>query len=196
MYLLLVRVLNSLFMFYRNNLYNVTVYYGGHFVHVPYFAYTSNVSKVYKHIDFENLSVNDLKMSFAAVVGDFDSLYYKASDSQIYLLNDENKPGIIELSKECGYNIKLCVYHVSRSNESDEERDGYECSDEEYVRIRKDSREERKKMDAFEREANLNEMLGMEYDDTSGSDGEFYPSSEESDEGERAGRVLSPVVRR
>ena len=107
MYLLLTRVLNNLFVFYRNNLYNVTVYYGGHFVHVPYFAYTSNVSKVYKHIDFENLSVNDLKMRFAAVVGDFDSLYYKAADSQIYLLNAENKPGIIELSKECGYNIKL-----------------------------------------------------------------------------------------
>ncbi|XP_074363780.1 uncharacterized protein LOC141704441 [Apium graveolens] len=37
-------------------------------------------------------------------------------------------------------------------------------------------------MDELEREANLHEMSGMEYDDSTGSDEGFYPSSEESDE--------------
>ena len=133
---------------------------------------------MYKHIDFENLSVNDLKMCFAAVVGEFDSLYYKTPDMKIHLVNAENKPQLIELSKECSYNIVLYVYHVSPANESDEERDGYQCSDDEYAEIRKACREEKNKMDELEREANLNEMLDMEYDDTSESDEGFYPSNE------------------
>ena len=59
-------------------------------------------------------------MWIAAVVGDFDCHYYKASDLNIYLANAENNPGLIELSKEYGYSIVLYVYHVSPSNESDE----------------------------------------------------------------------------
>ncbi|KAK1398054.1 hypothetical protein POM88_007917 [Heracleum sosnowskyi] len=58
-----------------DRVYNVFLYYGGYFVHVPFESYTSSVRKVYKHIDSENLSINDLKLCFGPAVGEFDSLY-------------------------------------------------------------------------------------------------------------------------
>ncbi|KAL1825690.1 hypothetical protein ACET3Z_012468 [Daucus carota] len=60
---------------------------------------------------------------------------------------DENQTTGDETTKEYGYSIVLYVYHVSPANESDEGRDGYKCSDDEFVKIKKDSKEERKKMD-------------------------------------------------
>ncbi|KAK1369425.1 hypothetical protein POM88_035517 [Heracleum sosnowskyi] len=165
-----------------DRVYNVFMYYGGYFVHVPFESYTSSVRKVYKHIDLENLSINDLKLCFGPVVGEFDSLYFKTPDLKIVLLNEESKPALIELSKDCGYNIVLYVYHVTPVNpDSDIERDDYGCSDDEFVEIRKACREEKKKMDEYEIEANLGETDEFE---VGGSelDREFYPSSEESDE--------------
>ncbi|KAK1378082.1 hypothetical protein POM88_024826 [Heracleum sosnowskyi] len=164
-----------------DKVYNMFLYYGGYFVHVPFESYTSSVRKVYKHIDLENLSINDLKLCFAPVVGEFDSLYFKTPDLKIVLLNEESKPALIELSKDCGYNIVLYMYHVTPVNpDSDIERDDYGCSDDEFVEIRKACREEKKKMDEYEMEANLGETDEFEVD--SESDREFYPSSEESDE--------------
>ena len=74
------------------------------------------------------------------------------------------------------------MYHVSPpESESDIERDeedGYGCSDDEYVELRKKNREEKKKMDEAERLADL----GDDGVDSSESDGAYYPSSEESDD--------------
>ncbi|KAK1352426.1 hypothetical protein POM88_053365 [Heracleum sosnowskyi] len=58
----------------QNKLFEVTLYYGGHFVHVPYESYTSHVKKVQNDIDFENISMDELKLCFGAVIGiDFDA---------------------------------------------------------------------------------------------------------------------------
>ncbi|KAK1379424.1 hypothetical protein POM88_026168 [Heracleum sosnowskyi] len=136
----------------QNKLFEVTLYYGGHFVHVPYESYTSHVKKVQNDIDFENISMDELKLCFGAVIGEFDSLYFRTPELRIYLLNVESKPKLIELSKAVGYKIVLYVYHVSLpSDDSDRERDGYCYSDEEFAEIRKASREEKKKMDEFEK---------------------------------------------
>ncbi|KAK1403501.1 hypothetical protein POM88_003106 [Heracleum sosnowskyi] len=160
----------------------VTLYYGGHFVHVPYESFTSHVKKVRNDIDFENISMDELKLCFGVAIGEFDSLYFRTPELRIYLLNVESKPKLIELSKAVGYKIVLYVYHVSLpSDDSDSERDGYCYSDEEFAEIRKASGEEKKKMDEFEKESNLAEMYEMEFED-SDSDRGFYPSSEESDE--------------
>ncbi|KAK1373741.1 hypothetical protein POM88_029934 [Heracleum sosnowskyi] len=141
-----------------NRVYNVIVYYGGYFVHVSFESYTSSVRKVYKHIDLENLSINDLKLCFGAFVGEFDSLYFKTSGLKIVLLNEESKPAVIKLSKECGYNIVLYMYHVTHVNgDSNTEMDDYACSDDEFVEIRKACREEKMKMNEYEIEANLGE---------------------------------------
>ncbi|KAL8147890.1 hypothetical protein AgCh_005279 [Apium graveolens] len=95
---------------------------------------------------------------------------------KFYLLNAESKPVLIELGKKCANNIVLNVYHVIvPTDESNMERD---CSDDEFVEIRKSSREEKKKMDEHEREANLNEMY--ESDEDSELDKGFYCG--ESDE--------------
>ncbi|KAK1393629.1 hypothetical protein POM88_012685 [Heracleum sosnowskyi] len=144
----------------QNKLYEVTLYYGGDFVHVPYESYTSHVKKVHNDIDFENISMDELKLCFGATIGEFDSLYFRTPELRISLLNAESKPKLIELNRE---------------------RDGYCYSDEEFAEIRKASREEKKKMDEFEKESNLAEMYEMEFED-SDSDRGFYPSSEESDE--------------
>ncbi|KAK1379510.1 hypothetical protein POM88_026254 [Heracleum sosnowskyi] len=163
-----------------DRVYNVILYYGGYFVHVPFESYTSNVRKVYKHIDLENLSINDLKLCFGPAVGEFDSLYFKTPDLKIVLLNEESKSALTELSKDYGYNIVFYVYHVTPVNpDSDIERDDYGCSDDEFVEIRKACREEKKKMDEYEIKANLGET--DEFEVGSESDREFYPSSEESD---------------
>ncbi|KAK1363518.1 hypothetical protein POM88_039079 [Heracleum sosnowskyi] len=56
----------------QNKLYEVTLYYGGHFVHVPYESYTSHVKKVHNDINFENISMDELKLCFGAAIGEFD----------------------------------------------------------------------------------------------------------------------------
>ncbi|KAL1803167.1 hypothetical protein ACET3Z_001691 [Daucus carota] len=94
------------------NLYNVELYYGGHFVHVPYESYTSNVKRVYKNVDLEKLSIDELKSCFKGPVGEFDSLFFRSPELKIYLLNAESKPVLIELSKNCGNVVKLYVYHM------------------------------------------------------------------------------------
>ncbi|KAK1364692.1 hypothetical protein POM88_040253 [Heracleum sosnowskyi] len=140
----------------QNKLYKVTLYYGGHFVHVPYESYTSHVKKVRNDIDFENISMDELNLCFGAAIGEFDSLYLRTPELRIYLLNVESKPKLIELSKAVGYKIVVYVYHVSLPNDdSDRERDGYCYSYEEFAEIRKTSRDEKKKMDEFEKESNL-----------------------------------------
>ncbi|KAK1360002.1 hypothetical protein POM88_044476 [Heracleum sosnowskyi] len=96
-------------------------------------------------IDFENISMDELKLCFGVAIGEFDSLYFRTPELKIYLLNAESKPKLIEL------------------------------------KIRKASREEKKKMDEFEKESNLAEMYETEFED-SDSDKGFYPNSEESDE--------------
>ncbi|KAK1393735.1 hypothetical protein POM88_012791 [Heracleum sosnowskyi] len=129
----------------QNKLYEVTLYYGGHFVHVPYESYTSHVKKVRNDIDFENISMDELKLCFGVAIGEFDSLYFRTPELRIYLLNAESKPKLIELSKAAGYKIMLYVYHVTLPNDdSDREMDGYCYSDEEFAEIRKASREEKK----------------------------------------------------
>ena len=136
-----IRVLNF-FTFNRKNLYNVELYYGGHFVHVPYESYTSNVKRVYKNVDLEKLSIDELKSCFKGPVGEFDSLYFRSPELKIYLLNAESKPVLIELSKNCGNVVKLYVYHVSLpTDDSDIER---EYSDDEFAEIRKSCRAEKK----------------------------------------------------
>lgn len=118
----------------RKKLYTVEVFYGGHFVHVPYFSYTSNLKKIYEDVDFENLTVTELKACFSDVVGEYDSLYVKGPEHKIYLLSPESKEILVE---NCDSKIVLHVYHVSPlESESDIERDeadGYGCSDDEYV---------------------------------------------------------------
>ncbi|KAL1826357.1 hypothetical protein ACET3Z_004769 [Daucus carota] len=81
--------------------YDVKLYYGGHFVQVPIYSYTSSQFKLYKNIDLENITVNDLKVFFGEIVGEFDSLYFGIDNGRLELLNNASKFEVIEYSRTC-----------------------------------------------------------------------------------------------
>lgn len=121
-----------------------TIIYGdsvlwGHFVHIPVFSYTANTRKIYQNVDLEGLSVQELKVCFSDILGEFDSLYYNLL-SGIRLLTRATKDEVIKLSKQCDYIATLYVYHqnpVGWDDDIDNFREDGAYSDEEFNEIRK-----------------------------------------------------------
>ncbi|WOG99883.1 hypothetical protein DCAR_0519239 [Daucus carota subsp. sativus] len=84
----------NFFTFNKKNLYNVELYYGGHFVHVPYESYTSSVKRVYKHVDLEKLSIDELKSCFKGPVGEKEGHKRdKCPDKHLYPEHSKGKKG-------------------------------------------------------------------------------------------------------
>ncbi|KAK1383452.1 hypothetical protein POM88_021187 [Heracleum sosnowskyi] len=156
------------FSFCWKKLYTVIVYYGGHFVHIPVFSYTTNTSKIYENVDLEELSVPELKVCVGDILGEFDSLYY-IFHTGIRLFTSTNKDKLVELSKQCDYTATFYVYHQTPTDwddDIDNFRDDGTYSDEEYNEIRKTTKEDRLRMEEFEKE----------YETNNGSESESYTS--------------------
>ncbi|KAK1383515.1 hypothetical protein POM88_021250 [Heracleum sosnowskyi] len=143
---------NSTYLMIR--LYTLNLHYEGHFVHIHVFSYTSNINKIIENVDLENWSIDELKNCGGDDVGEFDSLYY-VKGTGIALLNKESKAEVIEFSRACGNQCTLYVYHQTPNDESDEDIDYNYCSDEELIELRKTNKVEQKRMDEYERLANL-----------------------------------------
>lgn len=139
-----------MFSFHRTRLYTMNLYYGGNFVHILVFSYTSNMSKTIHNVDLENWSIDELKKCGGDALGEFDSLYYRKNYG-IAMLNKDSKAEVIEFSRACGNECTLYVYHQTPIDESDEDMDYLNCSDEELVELRKINRAEQEKIDEYER---------------------------------------------
>ncbi|KAK1365690.1 hypothetical protein POM88_041251 [Heracleum sosnowskyi] len=177
----------------RSNLYTVVVHYSGSFVHIPSKTYTSTTSKLFKDVDLQNMSVNDVKNFLGDIIGEWDSLFYKnMNNGAMKLLSPELKSVMLELAdgENRRYNnddndifIEGNIDFNSGSENvlRDEDRD---WSDEEFMKIRKNCREEILRINAYEKEANYeNEGNGEDSDSLHSSEGYNYAfSSEESDE--------------
>ncbi|KAK1404174.1 hypothetical protein POM88_003779 [Heracleum sosnowskyi] len=116
----------------QKKLYTVIVYYGGHFVHIPVFSYTTNTSKIYENVDLEELSVPELKVCVGDILGEFDSLYY-ILHTGIRLFTSTNKDELVELSKQCDYSATFYVYHQTPTDWDDDidnfrDNGTYNCS--------------------------------------------------------------------
>ncbi|WOH14286.1 hypothetical protein DCAR_0933805 [Daucus carota subsp. sativus] len=141
--------------------YDVKLYYGGHFVQVPTYSYTSSQFKLYKNIDLENITVNGLKVFLGEIVGEFDSLYFGIDNGRLELLNNASKFEVIEYSR---------TY----------------CSDEEFVQIKKKGKEDEQRLDELQNEKCNNEE-GSDSKDSYYSEDENdllneYTSEESDDE--------------
>ncbi|KAL8123103.1 hypothetical protein AgCh_011191 [Apium graveolens] len=139
----------------RKKLYTVIVYYGGNFVHVPIFSYTSNTRKIYQNIDLEELSVQELK------------------------------DAVIKMSKKFDYIVTLYVYHQTPTEWDDDIDNFIEdCaySDKEFNEIRRATQDDRLKMNEFEKEYNINNDSGSEsYTSYCSADYDGISSEDESD---------------
>ncbi|KAK1357956.1 hypothetical protein POM88_051212 [Heracleum sosnowskyi] len=152
----------------QKKLYTVIVYYEGYFVHIPVFSYTTNTSKIYENVDLEELSVPELKVYVGDILGEFDSLYY-ILHTGIRLFTSTNKDELVELSKQCDYTATFYVYHQTPTDwddDIDNFGDDETYSDEEFNEIRKATKEDRLRMEEFEKE----------YETNNGSESESYTS--------------------
>uniref|UniRef100_A0A166D9S0 Uncharacterized protein n=1 Tax=Daucus carota subsp. sativus TaxID=79200 RepID=A0A166D9S0_DAUCS len=139
--------------------YDVKLYYGGHFVQVPTYSYTSSQFKLYKNIDLENITVNDLKVFLGEIVGEFDSLYFGIDNGRLELLNNASKFEVIEYSRTCNNLATLYVYHVPlpECDNDDDYFNDQDCSDEEFVQIKKKGKEDEQRLDELQNEKCNNE---------------------------------------
>ncbi|XP_017241153.2 uncharacterized protein LOC108213876 [Daucus carota subsp. sativus] len=168
--------------------YDVKLYYGGHFVQVPTYSYTSSQFKLYKNIDLENITVNDLKVFLGEIVGEFDSLYFGIDNGRLELLNNASKFEVIEYSRTCNNLATLYVYHVSlpECDNDDDYFNDQDCSDEKFVQIKKKGKEDEQRLDELQNEKCNNEE-GSDSEDSYYSEDENdllneYTSEESDDE--------------
>ena len=128
------------------------LYYGGYFAHIPWFSYTSTQYKIYKDVDLENITIDELKVCVGDILGQYDSLYYR-TNAGIKLVSNESIGEVVECSKLVENMATLCVYHVNlpeieSDNDNDvDDRDGHNFSDEEFAEIRKTSRLEKENLE-------------------------------------------------
>ncbi|KAK1382154.1 hypothetical protein POM88_019889 [Heracleum sosnowskyi] len=137
----------------KKKLYTVIVYYGGYFVHILVFSYTTNTSKIYENVDLEDLSVPELKVCVGDILGEFDSLYY-IIPTGIRLFTSTTEDELVELSKQCDYIATFYVYHQTPTgwdDDIDNFRDDGTYSDDEFNEIRKATKEDRLRMEELEK---------------------------------------------
>ena len=155
---------------------------------MPIYSHTSSQFKLYKNIDLENITVNDLKVFFGEIVGEFDSLYFGIDNGRLELLNNASKFEVIEYSRTCNNLATLYVYHVPlpECDNDDDYFNDQDCSDEEFVQIKKKGKEDEQRLDELQNEKCNNEE-GSDSEDSYYSEDENdllneYTSEESDDE--------------
>ncbi|KAK1401207.1 hypothetical protein POM88_000812 [Heracleum sosnowskyi] len=152
------------------------------------------------------MTVDEIKLSFGPIMGEFDSLYYpkdgRSISGRLSLLSTSSKNEMLELSLEMNGVIMLVVNHVQmpRIDEDEDELDSDKSySDEEFTEIRRATRADRKRI---EQEEMLHDMFeedegDEEYfsEDSSGSE-YFNPINSEEDEDDEVCYAEPPPKRK
>lgn len=161
-------------------------------MNIPHKAYTSNIVKVFKDVELEDMTVDEIKKSLGPIMGEFDSLYYpkdgRSISGGLNLLNDASKNEMLELSLNVNGVIMLLVNHIpgwGAQEVEDDEESNRSYSDEEFTEIRRATRAGRKQI---EQEEVLHELFeeddGDEQYFSEGSSGSEYFNAEYSEEDE------------